>query len=640
MAVPLNQFDPNNPKRKPKFTTIRERMAKENVGFFAARRINKEEQHNYYRERTREKLKPENITKSVFGRTLGTRVAIARGASQEDVYRVAGIAQPKKPEHQATYRDNPRLLKQISQNTSMTNELLSHMASMGGRGPGRDSSPLNVEREEKKKRGLLAKTISLAVKGGVLMLILDNKKTRFLMTKMFTKVLVGLSLAYNFTKGFYNGILKRDGDGKRRSGIFETLLKKTLIAIAGRVVGAGVVAATPAIAATGAAYALAKGYMASAKALSLDGPTGSMPGGPNGPKYPKPGEHGQSSTQTFNHKEVDKDTLPWEADASPTREFKGKSDVLPPDEDLKKLSPEAKDAMLAKHPEWSEYVNGLNPKATQKTDAAPDVRPVQPTAVPKLDSSPMYAHMPKSIVPIAMIEKKQDAHPIPTDDIPPEGKALLDTIASTESPDYNTIVGGGHFDSYADHPRKVGMVNARGQKSTAAGKYQITETTWDELRKKHPDLNDFSPHNQDKAAWYLAQQRYKGDLSKDLKDPSKIKGVSKALNKTWNSLPGGDQSAYDFSLKHPLAPLMKPFDKKYADNLQQNKLNTGSVLAQSTGDVDNGKSTNVIAPVTNNTITNNQVSQNAPSNNALPPVRSDENSYRRVQDKIVRAGLF
>lgn len=109
--------------------------------------------------------------------------------------------------------------------------------------------------------------------------------------------------------------------------------------------------------------------------------------------------------------------------------------------------------------------------------------------------------------------------------ISPQERALLDTIAIGnaskegfwESPDYNTIVGGGKFDSFTDHPRIFGT-----SASTAAGRYQFTKTTWDEVltryNKKNPDnpITDFGPTNQDRAALFLARERYATNTGRDL----------------------------------------------------------------------------------------------------------------------------
>ena len=102
--------------------------------------------------------------------------------------------------------------------------------------------------------------------------------------------------------------------------------------------------------------------------------------------------------------------------------------------------------------------------------------------------------------------------------VPPEGRALLDSIAPGESDG-----------SYAPQPSSSG----------AKGRYQFLDSTWREVAGQ-THLSAPTPENQDMNAWVYAQQRYRQstghDLLADLKagtDPSA------ALNKTWTSLPGG-----------------------------------------------------------------------------------------------------
>lgn len=145
----------------------------------------------------------------------------------------------------------------------------------------------------------------------------------------------------------------------------------------------------------------------------------------------------------------------------------------------------------------------------------------------------------------------------------PSQKALLDTIAGTESPGYNVIYGGKRFDSYADHPRvavPIGSGPNTGKTSSAAGRYQFLGSTWDAQAKKL-GLTDFSPANQDLAAWDLAATTYAAktgrDLNADLNDPNARGGIGKALSGVWTSLPGGIEAGTN----------QNRFAQAYANNL-------------------------------------------------------------------------
>jgi len=126
-------------------------------------------------------------------------------------------------------------------------------------------------------------------------------------------------------------------------------------------------------------------------------------------------------------------------------------------------------------------------------------------------------------------------------EIPPEGKALLDAIAGSEAKGYNSRFPGETFNNgYKDHPRIDAPIPWRpGLTSNAAGRYQFLSTTWDPLAKKL-GLKDFSPANQDRAAWQLAVDAYgygSNGIIKDLQsDPLR---VANKLSGTWTSLPGG-----------------------------------------------------------------------------------------------------
>jgi muramidase (phage lysozyme) len=134
----------------------------------------------------------------------------------------------------------------------------------------------------------------------------------------------------------------------------------------------------------------------------------------------------------------------------------------------------------------------------------------------------------------------------------PNLKAFLDTIAYSEGTDngiqktnnrgYDVLVGGGLFDSYADHPRKL-IVLRQGLSSTAAGRYQLLARYFDAY-KKQLNLTDFSPASQDAIA---VQQ------IKECKALNDVEAgyIGIALDKCrhiWASLPGAGYGQHENSL--------------------------------------------------------------------------------------------
>lgn len=77
--------------------------------------------------------------------------------------------------------------------------------------------------------------------------------------------------------------------------------------------------------------------------------------------------------------------------------------------------------------------------------------------------------------------------------------------------DYYALVGGGRFDNASDHPALTGEWQGirrsdDGRLTTAAGGYQITRTTWNDLGGAGR-YGDFSPAAQDAAAVDLLKRR-------------------------------------------------------------------------------------------------------------------------------------
>lgn len=114
-------------------------------------------------------------------------------------------------------------------------------------------------------------------------------------------------------------------------------------------------------------------------------------------------------------------------------------------------------------------------------------------------------------------------------------QALLRVIRQGEGTStmngYRTLFGGGLFDSYADHPRRVIIKN--GYSSSAAGAYQFLTSTWDETARIM-GLGDFTPASQDMAAVGLLAKR--GALA-DAKAGRFDAAIAK-IGKEWASMPG------------------------------------------------------------------------------------------------------
>jgi len=123
----------------------------------------------------------------------------------------------------------------------------------------------------------------------------------------------------------------------------------------------------------------------------------------------------------------------------------------------------------------------------------------------------------------------------------PYKKGFLETISHHESKGSYTVMNGGeHLTDYAKHPGRVG----KGGTSTAAGRYQFTEGTWNEV-SKILGLTDFTPQSQDKAAWFLAEREYRTKTGRDLRSDLETGGfedkIADALKGRWSSMPGGKE---------------------------------------------------------------------------------------------------
>lgn len=127
--------------------------------------------------------------------------------------------------------------------------------------------------------------------------------------------------------------------------------------------------------------------------------------------------------------------------------------------------------------------------------------------------------------------------------LPSVARGLLNAIAGTEAPHYNTLHGGGSFEDFSDHPNAP-QPTADGKQSSAAGRYQFVYKTWKRAQAAL-GLEDFSPENQDRAAWWLAQEDYKSRTGRSLQvdlnssDYSLVSGARQSLSLTWEGLISG-----------------------------------------------------------------------------------------------------
>lgn len=116
----------------------------------------------------------------------------------------------------------------------------------------------------------------------------------------------------------------------------------------------------------------------------------------------------------------------------------------------------------------------------------------------------------------------------------PNVKKFFDFIGEAEGSDYGTIVGGTKFSDYSKHPGVVGLTTPEGS-STAAGRYQITKSTYDTYAKKL-GVSDFSPETQDKIAYKLIEDS--GALP-DVEKGDYESAVNK-LGSIWASFPSSN----------------------------------------------------------------------------------------------------
>lgn len=132
--------------------------------------------------------------------------------------------------------------------------------------------------------------------------------------------------------------------------------------------------------------------------------------------------------------------------------------------------------------------------------------------------------------------------------LPAYAVGLLDAIAGPESSgEYNVMWSPQerrYFEDFSQHPNDAAPIYDgphAGEKSSAAGRYMLIKGTWDDAQAAL-GLQDFSPENQDRGAWYIAQRDFRARTGRDLNtvlasgDPSAILEAKRILEPTWAGL--------------------------------------------------------------------------------------------------------
>lgn len=162
-------------------------------------------------------------------------------------------------------------------------------------------------------------------------------------------------------------------------------------------------------------------------------------------------------------------------------------------------------------------------------------------------------------------------------------RALMRTISASEAQDsdpYTALYGGQHITDLSQHPNQcVTIVSGlhKGECTTAAGRYQLLSTTWDEkVQQYHPEHSQntsdtvsesFQPKQQDAVvyAWLSDRNAWEVDINAEL-EKGNLNEVLKHLSATWTSL------GYGIETNSVTLQLPKIYQKALAEELALAKL--------------------------------------------------------------------
>ncbi len=137
-------------------------------------------------------------------------------------------------------------------------------------------------------------------------------------------------------------------------------------------------------------------------------------------------------------------------------------------------------------------------------------------------------------------------------------RALMRTISGSEANDsqpYSILYGGQHIHDLSRHPQQCVTILSgpnKGNCSTAAGRYQLLNTTWYKLAQRYHsqpsrflfwESYSFEPECQDEVvyAWLSDRQAWGADIPQLLRQ-GKLEQVRRRLSSTWTSLGYGIES--------------------------------------------------------------------------------------------------
>ena len=215
--------------------------------------------------------------------------------------------------------------------------------------------------------------------------------------------------------------------------------------------------------------------------------------------------------------------------------------------------------------------------------------------------------------------------------------AFLNFLGKAEGADYNTIVGGNQFNDFSKHPNVVGLTTKEGP-STAAGRYQITGTTYRDLAPKL-GITDFSPESQDKIAIALIER---ANALNDIKSGNYDAAIQK-LGSTWASLPSSpysqpkkDQSWVMKALEESVNAVIPPALAAQGGQMANNAWMSAPVIEDAVAPNTQGTSSWMSAPIIPEDSTSPQVNANAPPQARQQPDTSTTQSG--LMDQMKRAG--